>query len=166
MNNIEISFTNSFAPAGFVRYGVSLTEAPLQFYQTPDAIYVSVAANAAFVVNPTKDLLDRIADLKKRYSHRWLSNSATPSDAAFQNARDFVLTLPLNQISRPAIHVASDGEVNFHWDGPDFNIDLGFYGNGLFSYYGAKDGIAPVVGEAVPVKDGAPPRLLEIASAS
>lgn len=113
--------------------------------------------------NPTKELFDRLGDLKKMYSVPWLPDSTVPVDDAFQNAKDFVLTLPLNQMSKPSVHVASDGEVNFHWVGPDFRIDLGFYGDGKFSYFGEKKGHAPVVGDEVPVQDGAPKALLALA---
>ncbi len=117
-----------------------------------------------FVSSPTTDLLDRLAELKTKYNTVWLPNSTRPKDDAFQNAKDFVSTLPLNRIVKPAIHVASDGEVNFQWSGPDFHIDLGFYGDGRFSFYGAKKGHKPIVGDEVPVKDGIPKLLEDIAS--
>jgi hypothetical protein len=117
-----------------------------------------------FVSGPTTELLDRLAELKTKYTTVWLPNSKRPHEDAFQNAKDFVSTLPLARIVKPAIHVASDGEVNFQWSGPDFHIDLGFYGNGMFSFYGEKNGRAPVVGDEVPVKDGIPKALEDIAT--
>lgn len=131
-------------------------------------VHINVPANYdfanSFVSSPTTELLDRLAELKTKYSTVWLPNSTRPNDNAFQNAKDFVSTLPLNQIVKPAIHVASDGEVNFQWSGPDFHIDLGFYGNGRFSFYGAKKGHKPIIGDDVPVKDGIPKGLVDFAS--
>jgi hypothetical protein len=133
--------------------------------QSAYAAYINVPANYAFASNPTTELFDRLSELKTKYSTVWLPNSTRPSDSAFQNAKDFVSTLPLQQIAKPAIHVASDGEVNFQWSGPDFHIDLGFYGNGKFSFYGAKEGRAPIIRDEVPVKDGIPGDLVDFASA-
>jgi hypothetical protein len=163
MRPTSINFLNTLSP-GCVRFAAPPAGGSLVILdQAPYAIYVSVPAN--FERNPTKDLFDRLTELKKKYSTAWLPNSTPPNDAAFQNARDFVLTLPLNRIAEPAIHVASDGEVNFQWSGPDFQIDLGFYGNGKFSFYGAKQGQAPILGDDVAVKDGVPDGLIDIASA-
>nr|HEV7952888.1 hypothetical protein [Candidatus Acidoferrales bacterium] len=63
-----------------------------------------------------------------------------------------------------SIHVASDGEVNFRWSGSDFQIDLGFYGDDKFSFYGEKTGLAPIFGDDTPVKDGIPRALVDLAS--
>ncbi len=165
MRHTNIDFLNTLTP-GFVRFDASPAGGSLVVLdQTAYAIYINVPANYDFAHTPTKDLLDRLTELKKKYSTVSLPNSTLPSESAFQNARDFVLTLPLNRIEKPAIHVASDGEVNFQWSGPDFQIDLGFYGNGKFSFYGAKEGREPILGDEVPVKDGVPNDLVNFASA-
>lgn len=165
MRNTNIDFPNTLT-RGFVRFDASPTGGSLVVLgQTPYAIYVSVPANFDFGRNPTKELFDRLSELKTKYSTVFLPNSKLPSESAFQNARDFVLTLPLNQIVKPTIHVASDGEVNFQWTGHDFQIDLGFYGNGKFSYYGAKEGCEPILGDEVPVKGGIPKVLVDFALA-
>jgi hypothetical protein len=161
MRHTNIDFLNTLAP-GFVRFDARPAGASLVILdQTPYAIYVNVPANYS---NPTKELFDRLTELKTKYSTAWLPNSRPPNDGAFQNARDFVLTLPLNRILKPAIHIASDGEVNFQWSGPDFRIDLGFYGDGKFSFYAAKEGCEPIIGEEVPVKEGIPKGLVDFAS--
>jgi hypothetical protein len=165
MSYTDIHFLNTVTP-GFVRFDASPAGGRLIFSdQTPYAIYVSVPANQAFAGSPAKELFDRLTELKSKYSTAWLPYSRPPNEGAFQNARDFVLTLPLNRIAKPAIHVASDGEVNFQWSGPDFQIDLGFYGNGKFSFYATKTGCAPVIGDEVPVKQGIPQPLVDFASA-
>jgi hypothetical protein len=163
MRNIDMTFLNTIAPAGLVGYDVAPADT-VMFYHTPYAIYVNVPANATLADSPTKDLLDRITALKTTYSKAWLPDSVAPTDVAFQNARDFVTTLPLSYIAKPDIQVASDGEVNFHWAGADYHIDLGFYGNGKFSYHGAKVGGPPILGDDVSVKEGAPKSLLDLAS--
>ena len=166
MRNTNTDFLNALTPA-IVRFDPSPVGGSLViFNQTPWAIYVNVASNLDFSRNPTKELFDRLTDLKAKYSTVSLPESTAPSDAAFQNARDFVLTLPLHRMIKPAIRVAADGEVNFQWSGPDFEIDLGFYGDGRFSFYGAKQGREPIVGDEVSVEDGIPRDLVDIASTS
>jgi hypothetical protein len=114
---------------------------------------------------PTKDLIDRLSALKTRYSEAWIPDTIAPKETAFQDARAFVLTLPLTRIVKPMINVAGDGEVNFEWRGRDFHIDLGFYGNHMFSYYAKKEGCAPLFGDDIPVKSGIPGELTDFASA-
>jgi len=160
-------FLNTFnAPAPvYLRFDASSAGGSLSVLdQGTFAVQINVPANYVFTSNPTMDLLDRLAELKSKYSTAWLPNSTRPDDKAFQNAKEFVSTLPLHRMVKPAIHVASDGEVNFQWSGTDFHIDLGFYGNGKFSYYGAKEGHEPIVCDGVPVKDGIPKELADFAS--
>jgi hypothetical protein len=115
--------------------------------------------------SPTKDLFDRLSDLKAKYAKPTFPESEPPCDRAFLDARNFVLTIPLASMVKPTIHVASDGEVNFQWSGSNFQIDLGFYGNERFSFYASKDGCAPVIGDDVPVTEGIPKTLVDFASA-
>jgi hypothetical protein len=166
MRHTNLEFLTILTP-GVVRFDAPIAEASLVVVdQTPYAIYVNVPtyySNPTYS-NPTKELFDRITELRAKYLTAWLPNSKAPNETAFQNARDFVLTLPLNRIVKPAIHVASDGEVNFQWSGPDFQIDLGFYGNGKFSFYAAKEGYEPIIGDEVSVKEGIPKSLVDFAS--
>lgn len=166
MRNTNIDFLNTLAP-GFVRFDASPAGGSLVVVdQTPYAIHINVPANYALAGSPTKELFDRLSDLKTKYSVCSLPNSEPPCERAFQDARTFILKLPLSQIMKPTIHVASDGEVNFQWSGSDFQIDLGFYGNEKFSFYAAKEGRDPIFGDDVPVKGGIPEALVDFASAA
>jgi len=122
-----------------------------------------IVANPA---TPAKDLFDRLYFLNNRYATPFFPDSEPPSSLAFDDARDFILTLPLTLITQPSIYVASDGEVNFQWSGDDFKIDLGFYGDGKFSFYAEKAGHASVVGDDLPVGVGLPSNVVGFAAAS
>jgi hypothetical protein len=116
----NVDFPNTVKPA-IVRFDASPAGGSLVVLnQTPWAIYVSVPSSCDFERNLTKELFDRLSDLRVRYCTPSIPGSTAPREAAFQNARDFVLTLPLHRMVKPAIHVASDGEVNFEWSGSDF----------------------------------------------
>src|SRR5271168_2075661 len=145
MRETNITFLSELTPSAIVRFeafsaGGSLTISS----ENSSVIYVGLPAGHECTASPTKELFDRLSELKKKYLVPSLPNSEPPSALAFQDAKTFVLTLPLARLVKPIIHVASDGEVNFQWSGPDFRIDLGFYGNEKFSFYGAKKGQNPI----------------------
>ena len=79
-----------------------------------------------------------------------------PTDAAFKDARAFVENLPLGMIPLPTIGVADDGEVNFLWTSQRTYVDLGFYGDGTFSFFGQREGEAPIFGDNLPADGGVP----------
>ena len=73
-------------------------------------------------------------------SERWPA-ADRPCEPAFADARSFIWRLPPCPVRLPNIGVADDGEVNFLWDSDGIYIDLGFYGDGTFSYFArAEDG--------------------------
>jgi hypothetical protein len=126
---------------------------------------ISILSCAPIVAeSPTAELFDRLKDLKTRYLRAWIPNTIAPKEMAFQDARGFILSLPLMQIVRPSINIAGDGEVNFEWKGPDYHIDLGFYGDQTFSYYATKNGQKPLFGDEIPIKNGIPKELIDFAS--
>ncbi len=61
-----------------------------------------------------------------------------PTTEAVRDAEGFARSLPLEKIHAPHVSLASDGEINFLWILPHFRLDLGFYGDGSYSYYGRK----------------------------
>ena len=82
-----------------------------------------------------------------------------PGNEAFRDASAFLDRLPFPLSALPHISVADDGEVNFAWDCRGVHIDLGFYGDGAFSYYArAADG-REYYGEDVPAGSPLPAAL-------
>jgi hypothetical protein len=112
-----------------------------------------------------KELLDRLRYLKGTYIKPYGPGSVLPAAQAFNDAESFILKLPLNRTGMPTINVASDGEVNFCWSNDQARIDLGFFGNGTYSFYGSSGG-NEVVGEEVAADSPVPTDLLKIASLS
>jgi len=167
MTNTRIPFNPGFlfldAGPAVVRTFVP-EKAPFFMIVDQNASIVSYTIPAADI-NPTKDLFDRLKDLKTKYSTAWLPGSLIPKESAFEDAKNFVRTLPLTQIVNPSIHVAADGEVTFEWKQENFQIDLGFYGDNTFSYYARKKGQEPLFGDDIPVERGIPKELVDVASA-
>lgn len=67
----------------------------------------------------------------------WDGYSAkVPSGAAIDEAEQFSSNvLPADEFQLPTVTAAADGEVNFSWKNALGYIDLGFYGEGSYSYY-------------------------------
>ena len=110
-----------------------------------------------------KDALDRVRYLKNTYVRPHQPGATLPTAQAFKDAEAFILKLPLNRTGMPTINIASDGEVNFCWSGGPTRVDLGFFGNGTYSYY-AQSGQDESTGENIKAQDDVPTELLKIAS--
>ena len=65
---------------------------------------------------------------------------ARPEPRAFDDAVQFVRAWADEPVHMPDIGVAEDGELNFLWKAGaqgQVHVDLGFYGDGTYSYYAA-----------------------------
>ncbi|MEB3438218.1 hypothetical protein [Pseudomonas sp. A2] len=59
-----------------------------------------------------------------------------PAGSAIDEAEQFASSvLPTGDFQLPAVTAAADGEVNFSWRNLQGYIDLGFYGDGSYSFY-------------------------------
>lgn len=58
-----------------------------------------------------------------------------PTEAAFEEADQFIRKLPLSSLPLLDMDIAEDGEINFLWDTDKIEIDLGFYGSRPCSYF-------------------------------
>jgi hypothetical protein len=64
-----------------------------------------------------------------------------PSEEAVDEAEKFAWSFLRDEgIEKPIISLAADGEIAFLWTLPDFRLDLGFYGDSTYSYYGRTSG--------------------------
>ena len=71
------------------------------------------------------------------YSHGWDgAEGKAPTHAAITDAERFTRILMRDDVYAPHISLATDGEINFLWMLPHLRLDLGFYGDGTYSYYG------------------------------
>ena len=85
--------------------------------------------------NPNDKIVNRILEIGnyKFYEDNVNGKPATPE--AVDDAISFARGLP-KSIHCPIVSLASDGEVNFLWTLQNFRLDLGFCGDGTFSYFG------------------------------
>ena len=107
-------------------------------------------------------LLGRLADLYSTPENERWPDADWPTKAAFENAWEFTARLPLSLREFPHISLADDGEVNFAWSGGVVYIDLGFYGDGTFSYYGRDSDGTESFGDDIPVTSPLPEELVSL----
>lgn len=85
-----------------------------------------------------------------------------PSEKAIKQAEAFARLLPFDEIYAPHISLASDGEINFLWNLQDFRFDLGFYGDGRYSYYGRTVSGEEFMADEQSVDTALPDRIIEL----
>ena len=81
-------------------------------------------------------LLERLHKWQQTPEENRFPGADWPIPVAFEEAERFIQNLlPARMCVLPDIYVAHDGEVNFLWKDNGLHIDLGFYGDGTYSYY-------------------------------
>jgi hypothetical protein len=92
------------------------------------------------ILNPERADLKLIARIRElgMYTDGWDGAEAqAPSRSAVNDAEKFARSfLQDDGLKKPIISLAADGEIAFLWALPDIRLDLGFYGDGTYSYYG------------------------------
>ena len=110
-------------------------------------------------------VLERIARLRGTSEDERAPWATWPDERAFEDAVTFVKAWSSNTIRMPDMGLADDGEVNFLWEGADMHVDLGFYGDGTFSYYARDGDRKEYTDDDVPAHVGLPKDLLAILKA-
>lgn len=83
---------------------------------------------------------------------------------AIADAKKFIDKLPIEKVISPHISLASDGEVNFLWALEKFRLDLGFYGDGNYSYYGHTRAGKEFFEDARSISDSLPDEIITLIS--
>ena len=110
-------------------------------------------------------VLERIAGLRDTSEDERAPWATWPDERAFEDAVTFVKAWSSSTIRMPDVGLADDGEVNFLWEGADMHVDLGFYGDGTFSYYARDGDRKEYTDDDVPAHVGLPKDLLAILKA-
>lgn len=92
------------------------------------------------ILNPERadlKLIGRIRELGT-YANGWDgAEGQAPSGSAVNDAERFARSFLQDEtIEKPIVSLAADGEIAFLWTLSDLRLDLGFYGDGTYSYYG------------------------------
>jgi hypothetical protein len=97
------------------------------------------------------------------YPHGWDgADGQAPSQAAVRDAECFTRILVHDDVYAPSISLATDGEINFFWMLPHFRLDLGFYGDGTYSYYGTTTTGDEFLADEVSISTPLPAQILQL----
>jgi hypothetical protein len=89
-------------------------------------------------------------------------DSVAPSRATINDAERFARNLELSSIHLPHISAADDGEINFWWDRDGLYIDLGFFGDGSYSFYARLPNGKEITEDEAPIAQSLPSELLSL----
>ncbi len=121
------------------------------------------AIKAVLAHESKKELLDQLNKLRN-ISEDYYSDFQCPPDQAFEEAEEFVRFLPIPDIPLPKIYVSDAGDIDFLWKRKDgsLHIDLGFYGDGTYSYYATNFNEQEFMDDAAKVCEGLPDSLIKM----
>jgi hypothetical protein len=107
-------------------------------------------------------MLTRIGQLGLYLHGRDGADGKAPSQAAVRDAECFTRILVHDDVYAPSISLATDGEINFFWVLPHVRLDLGFYGDGTYSYYEITTTGDEFLADEVSVSTPLPAQLLQL----
>jgi hypothetical protein len=97
------------------------------------------------------------------YEDGWDGGHAkAPNSATVRDAELFARLLFSVETSPPHVSLATDGEINFLWILPSIRLDLGFYGDGTYSYYGCTSTGEEFLADETSIHTRLPQRLLHL----
>ncbi|WP_257540627.1 hypothetical protein [Sphingobium sp. CFD-1] len=96
--------------------------------------------------------------------HRADSIGATPS--AVNDAERFLRSIDWRRAEKPTISLSEDGEINFLWQNDTLYLDLGFVGDGTYSFYGKSGDGKVFLGDDQQVGESLPAGLASLMSAA
>lgn len=124
------------------------------------APYVLPAANSPTALDIALGGIRRLANLE----HDWDGyGSSAPKQSARDDAEVFAsFNAGLLEMALPRISAASDGEVNYYWKNARGLLDLGFYGDGTYSFYAELADGREFAADEVAINQALPNELIQL----
>lgn len=121
--------------------------------------YVLPAANLPTALDLVFEKIRQLADLQPDWDGY---ASQAPAQEARDDAELFAsFNVGILELIRPTISAASDGEVNYYWNNDKGLLDLGFYGDGTYSFYAELASGEEFSGDELLLRQPLPERLIE-----
>lgn len=122
--------------------------------------YVIPAASVPTALDLALEGVRRLAELDADWDGY---NSTAPLQEARDDAEIFAAhNAGLLEMALPHISPASDGEVNFYWKNGRGLLDLGFYGDGTYSFYAEMSDGSEFAGDGLDLQQPLPRELLQL----
>lgn len=134
--------------------------------EIPTAKVISFApylSQARKQISPLDSIMLSIRQMTE-YEQDWDGYGAlAPQVRAADDAEYFAIyNLHRGDMRTPKISAASDGEINFSWKNEKGLIDLGFFGDGSYSYYAKLSTGEEFISDESEIKEALPTELLKI----
>lgn len=111
------------------------------------------------------DFEEGITDLIKSYQYypaNWDGyDGIPPSSDTVNNALSFIEKLPFNA-KEPRPGVSGDGEISLFWENDDIFVDIGFSGDGKYTFYARDNQAIEYFKDEIDLKDPLPEALLNL----
>ncbi len=116
--------------------GVDLQSIPYRSETTESYVNASSTKERLDQKRDDLQLIARIRELGT-YKDGWDGlDGKAPTHKTVKDSERFARLLLRESLHAPHVSLATDGEINFFWNLPGFRFDLGFFGDGTYSYYG------------------------------
>lgn len=98
------------------------------------------------------------------YSEGWDgADGRPPTEATTDDAENFAWSLLQDErMKKPIVSLSADGEIAFLWILPEFRLDLGFYGDGTYSYYGRSSSGKEFISDGESIDTPLPQEILQL----
>lgn len=108
-------------------------------------------------ISRENELISRIRSLGELQPDWDGYGGRAPSSRCVLDAESFcVLHIATQLVISPEITAASDGEINFHWITERGLVDLGFYGDGVYSFFAKESSGKEHFGDDAHISEGLP----------
>ena len=153
---------------------VALAAVLLTYAPSPHSVVFKGGTADAPDVHRAIDLADEVdrEDLRAiaririlgTYTAGWNGpGSIPPTRRAVKDSEQFTRYLfSLGAIVLPYISASSDGEINFYWKSDGFIIDLGFIGDGSYSYYAHLPNELEIIEDEASLNDPLPSEIIDL----
>ena len=128
------------------------------------AVHPETPASGVEIKAQVLGAIDRLRESVRLGVASAVAETGSPEslERALVDAEQFVNAWPGTPIAKPDVGLADDGEVNFDWKHAGAHVDLGFFGDGTYSYFAKDDRGERYFGDDVPAGDGLAGELLQI----
>jgi hypothetical protein len=141
-SNYESRLGDKLAPAAAMLFMVTtsvVSPRSVTLFESQTANNIAVSRSSGIAKGTNRQDLLAIARIRElgTYANGWNGpDSISPNRSTVEDAEIFARYLfSIGPIVLPYISASGDGEVNFYWKTRDWVIDLGFFGDGLYSFY-------------------------------
>lgn len=120
--------------------------------KAPSAAYKKLGLTTAS--SQTNSVVRSIRKLALLEDNWHSPQSKAPTAKSIEDAERFAREIDWKSSLQPMVSAAEDGEVNFYWKNESIYIDLGFHGDGTYSFFAKLDNGETLVGDDIPARAG------------